>query len=80
MDYSRQDCKDGPNTEAISDGSDPGVVVVVPEIVNVPIPEIGRCNNSGRHGVSATAVGFFRRYRDVCYQVIVTTHPRQSNK
>jgi len=54
-DYSRQDGKDGPNTEAISDGSDPGVVVVVPKIVNVPIPEIGRCSNSGRHGVSATA-------------------------
>lgn len=49
-DYSRQDGKDGPNPEAISDSSDPGVVVVVPKIVNVPIPEVGRCGDNRRHG------------------------------
>jgi hypothetical protein len=41
-DESRENGKDGPNTESIGNGCDPRVGIVVPEIVDVGVPEIGR--------------------------------------
>lgn len=33
--------KDGPNTESIGDGCDPRIGIIVPEVVDVQVPERG---------------------------------------
>jgi hypothetical protein len=40
---------DGPNAEEISNGRDPGIRVIVPKIINVPVPDVGRCSEYEGH-------------------------------
>lgn len=39
-DESGEDGKDGPNTESVGEGRDPRIGIIVPEIVDVRVPEI----------------------------------------
>jgi hypothetical protein len=39
-DESRENGKDGPNTESVGEGRDPRAGIIVPEIVEVGVPEI----------------------------------------
>lgn len=48
QDESRKNCKDSPNAEGIGDGSNPRIRVIVPEIINVPSPEIGHHEMNGK--------------------------------
>jgi len=48
-DESRKNGKDGPNTEGVGDGCDPRIGIIVPEIVDVLVPEIGRNGKDGGH-------------------------------
>lgn len=41
-DESRENGEDGPNTESIGNCRDPRVGIVVPEMVDVGVPEIGK--------------------------------------
>jgi hypothetical protein len=45
----RENGNDGPNAEEISNGGDPGIRVIVPKIVDVPVPDIGGCSEYERH-------------------------------
>ena len=40
-DESGENGKDGPNTESIGDGCDPRIGIIVPEVVDVQVPERG---------------------------------------
>jgi hypothetical protein len=46
----RENGDDGPNTEDISKCRDPGIRVIVPKIIDVPVPDIGGCSEDERHG------------------------------
>jgi hypothetical protein len=41
-DEGRENGKDGPNTESVGDGCNPRIGIIVPEIIEVGVPEIGR--------------------------------------
>lgn len=41
-DESRENGKDGPNTESVGDGCDPRTGIIVPEIVDVRVEEMGK--------------------------------------
>jgi len=46
-DECRENGKDGPDTERVGDGCDPRIGIIVPEIVEVGVPEKGK---DGGHG------------------------------
>jgi hypothetical protein len=46
----RENGNDGPDAEDVSDGCDPRVRVIVPKIISVAVPDIGRCReHEGGH-------------------------------
>jgi hypothetical protein len=54
----RENGDDGPDAEDISDGCDPRVRVIVPKIINVAVPGIGRCSeHEGGHDFESTLAG-----------------------
>jgi hypothetical protein len=48
-DESWENGKEGPNTESVGDGGDPRIRIIVPEMVDVRDPEIGREGKDGGH-------------------------------
>jgi hypothetical protein len=49
-DESWENGKDGPNTEGVGEGCDPRIGIIVPEIIDVHVPEIGREGKDGGDG------------------------------
>ena len=48
-DESGENGKDGPDTEGIGEGGNPGIGIIVPEVIEVGVPEIGRDGKDGGH-------------------------------
>ena len=48
-DESGENGKDGANTESVGDGGDPRAGIIVAEIVDVRVPEVGRDGKDGGH-------------------------------